>query len=60
LREGEYEIVLDKRTLPEFAFMEKAERASASVKAGRQPEPVTFQFEIRKPQKPVRRVLDKK
>jgi hypothetical protein len=60
LREGEYEIVLDKRTLPEFAFMEKAERASVSVKAGRQPEPVTFQFEIRKPQKSVRRVLDKK
>jgi hypothetical protein len=51
---------LDKKTLPEFAVMDQSEHVSASVKVGRQPEPVNFQFEIRKPQKPVRTVLEKK
>jgi len=60
LREGEYEVVVDKNTLPQFAVMNRIERVSVSVKVGRQPEPVSFQFEIRAPQKPVRRVLDKK
>jgi hypothetical protein len=60
LREGDYELVLDKKTLPEYAVMDKSEHVSVSVKVGRQPEPVNFQFEIRKPQKPVRTVLEKK
>jgi hypothetical protein len=59
LREGDYELVLDKTTLPEFAVMDQAERVSVSVKVGRQPEPVNFPFEVRPPQKPVRNVLDK-
>jgi hypothetical protein len=59
LREGDYELVLDKKTLPEFAGMDQAERVSVSVKVGRQPEPVNFPFEVRLPQKPVRNVLDK-
>ena len=47
-------------TLPEFAVMDQAERVSVSVKIGRQPEPLNFQFEIRLPQKPVRNVLNTK
>ena len=53
LREGEYELVLDKKTLPEFAVMSQVERVPVSVKVGRQPEAVNFQFEIKLPQKPV-------
>ena len=60
LREGNYELVLDKMTLPEFAVMDQSERTSVSLKAGRQPEPVNFRFEVRLPQKPVRNVLDQK
>ena len=60
LREGEYEVLLDTKTLPEYSVMDKPERASVSVKLGRQPEPINFQFEIKRPQKPVRTVLEKK
>jgi hypothetical protein len=60
LREGEYELAVDKTTLPEFAVMDKSDRVSRSVRVGRELEPVTFEFEIRKPQKPVRRVLEQK
>ena len=59
LREGEYEVVLDTKTLPEYSVMDKSERAKVSVKLGRQPEPINFQFEIKRPQKPVRTVLEK-
>jgi hypothetical protein len=59
LREGDYEVVLDKKTLPEFAAMEQAERVSVSLKVGQQPEPINFQFEVKPPEKPVRNVLDK-
>jgi hypothetical protein len=60
LREGEYELAVDRTTLPEFAVMDKSDRVSRSVKVGRELELVNFEFEIRKPQKPVRRVLEQK
>jgi hypothetical protein len=59
LREGNYEVVLDKTTLPEFAVMGQPDRVSVSVQVGRQPEPINFQFEVKLPEKPVRNVLDK-
>jgi hypothetical protein len=59
LRQGEYEIVVDEKTLPEFAVLREHRRVSVSVQAGSEITPVDFQFEIRLPQKPVRTVLQK-
>ena len=57
---GEYELAIDEKTLPEFAVLNKPVRVSVSVQTGEQSAPVNFQFEIRKPEKPVRTVLEKK
>jgi hypothetical protein len=58
LREGEYTLAVDEKTLPEFAEMNQP-RISITVHVGAAPEPVAFGFKINKPEKPVRRVLDK-
>jgi hypothetical protein len=61
MREGSYEIAVDLRTLPEFGLLNTAERISVAVQLdGKAAEPVAFGFEIRKPVKPVRKVLEKK
>jgi hypothetical protein len=58
LREGEYTLAVDEKTLPEFAVMDQP-RISVPVHVGAAPERVAFEFKINKPEKPVRRVLDK-
>jgi hypothetical protein len=60
LREGEYEVAVDKNTLPEYATMDKSEPVSVSVRVGQELQEVNFQFDIRKPQKPIRKVLELK
>jgi hypothetical protein len=60
LRQGEYELAIDRKTLPEFAVLDEPSRVSVSVQAGKQPLTPNFQFQIRKPEKPVRTVLEKK
>ena len=57
LREGAYELLLDLTTLPQYAVMNTPERVQQSVRVGAQTAPVDFAFEIREPEKPVRKVF---
>jgi hypothetical protein len=57
LREGEYALAVDEKTLPEFAVMSQPGRISVPVYVGVAPQPVIFAFKINKPEKPVRKVL---
>jgi hypothetical protein len=59
MHEGEYALAVDEKTLPEFAVMIQPAHISVVVHVGGMPEPVAFSFKINKPQKPVRRVLEK-
>jgi tetratricopeptide (TPR) repeat protein len=59
LREGNYKLSVDTKTLPEYSVLTTPDSFDISVAAGKQPEPVTFAFEIHEPAKPVRKVLDK-
>jgi hypothetical protein len=59
VHEGEYALAVDEKTLPEFAVMSQPDRISVPVHVGGAPEPVTFGFKINKPEKPIRRVLQK-
>jgi hypothetical protein len=60
LRAGNYTFVVDEKTLPEFAVLNQPGSVAVSVQVGVEVPPVTFGFEIHKPEKPVRRVLEKK
>jgi hypothetical protein len=60
LRLGEYEVVIDEKTLPEYAVLKKPARTTVSIEAGKSPAPVHFEFEIHTPVKPVRTVLERK
>ncbi|HEY2014073.1 MAG TPA: hypothetical protein VGH38_11270 [Bryobacteraceae bacterium] len=60
LHEGDYELAIDGRSLPEYAVIRSADRISIHVVSGRQPEPVRFEFELHKPEKTVRKVFEKK
>ena len=57
LREGDYTLAVDERTLPEFAMLNKPDSVSVPVRVGQQPKFVNIQFEVHKPEKPVRKVL---
>lgn len=59
LREGDYELEIDRATLPEHAVLTTPLRVPVSVHAGRELAPAGFRFEIRKPEKPVRKVFAK-
>jgi hypothetical protein len=59
VHEGEYALAVDEKTLPEFAVMSQPDRISVAVHVGGAPEPVAFGFKINKPEKPIRRVLEK-
>jgi hypothetical protein len=60
VREGIYALTVDEKTLPEFASMNRPNSVSVAVHVDGQPQPVIFGFEIHKPEKPVRKVLEKK
>jgi tetratricopeptide (TPR) repeat protein len=57
VREGSYEVVLDERSLPEFAVLTQSGCVPVTASPGRAPDPVTFAFQVRKPEKPVRTVI---
>jgi len=57
LGEGDYSFMVDEKTLPEYAVTIKPDRVAVSVRLGRQPEPITFRFEVHQPEKPVRKVV---
>ncbi len=59
LREGDYELEVDSSTLPQHAAATTPMRVPVSVHAGRTLTPVEFRFEIRRPEKPVRKVFAK-
>jgi hypothetical protein len=57
LREGDYNLALDDKTLPDFAIVDKPDHVSVLVRVGEQPKLVNLQFAVHKPEKPVRKVL---
>jgi len=57
LREGDYSLALDEKSLPEYGVTDKPDGVSVSVRLGQQPQAVNFQFDVHKPTKPVRKVL---
>jgi len=57
LREGDYDLAVDEKSLPEYGVTDKPDRVSVSVRLGQQPKAVNFQFEVHTPAKPVRKVL---
>jgi hypothetical protein len=57
LREGDYDLAVDEKSLPEYGLTDKPDRVSVSVCLGQQPQAVSFQFEVHTPAKPVRKVL---
>jgi hypothetical protein len=60
LPEGDYQVELDVSSLPEHAVLLSAERVPVSVRHGAPPTAVEFKFEIRVPQKPVRKLFERR
>jgi hypothetical protein len=60
VRAGVYMLTVDVKTLPEFGVLTQKDGVSVTIGAAGKTTPVAFDFEIHKPQKPVRNVLDKK
>jgi hypothetical protein len=59
LREGDYNLMLDEKSLPEYGVTAKPDHVSVAVRLGQQPQPIGFRFEVHKPAKPVRNVLER-
>jgi hypothetical protein len=60
LAEGDYELVLDESTLPQYGAMTSASRVPVAVRSAARSEAAVFSFELRVPGKPVRKVFEKK
>jgi len=60
LREGEYQVAADEKTLPQYAVMKGPARVTLSARQGRQTEAVNFEFEVHKPERTVRKIFEKK
>jgi len=54
LREGEYDLTIEPKSLPEFAVLDRT-TAHLSLKRGVQPEEAIFHLEIKVPEMPIRR-----
>jgi hypothetical protein len=59
LREGDYELLLDEQTLPEHSRLKSPNRVPCATRFGRSSVAIQFEFEVRQPEKPVRKVLEK-
>ncbi|HTA67681.1 MAG TPA: hypothetical protein VK776_05365 [Bryobacteraceae bacterium] len=59
LREGEYDVAIDPKSLPEFGLLDRI-AAHVSISRGTPAEELTFHLSIQKPEKPIRRVFEKK
>jgi hypothetical protein len=57
MREGDYTLTLDEKTLPQLAVLRGSETASVAVRIGVQPAMVVLQFETSKPEKTVRQIV---
>jgi len=60
LREGDYVVALEKESLPEFGVMLSPALVPAVVRVGKDLAPFRFEFEIRMPVKPIRKVYETK
>jgi hypothetical protein len=60
VREGDFEVALDPKTLPEDAALNSPAVVPVALRAGAVAQPVDFEFVIHTTQKPIRRVLDRK
>jgi hypothetical protein len=60
LREGDFEVVLDPKTLPENGVLKSAASIPVVFRVGTPLPALLFQFEVVSPQKTIRKVLDKK
>jgi hypothetical protein len=58
VREGEYDLVLDPRSLPEFAVADRA-TIHITVARGTKPEEAIVRLSIERPEKPIRRSFEK-
>ena len=58
LREGEYDVAIDPKSLPEFGLLDQT-AAHVSVNRGAPAPEVVFHLSIQKPEKPIRRVFEK-
>lgn len=58
LPEGEYDVVIDRDSLPEFAVLNRT-TAHVTAKGGSQPEEASFEMSINKPEKPIHRSFEK-
>jgi len=56
VREGDYEVVLDSGSLPQYSEMKTPARKPAAVRIGAETPPLEFGFEVRPPERPVRRI----
>jgi len=57
MRAGTYTLAVDQKTLPEFGVLNQPNTVPVTVQVGVETAPVTFGFEIHKPEKRVRKVL---
>ena len=60
VREGDFEVAIDPRTLPDGAELQSPATLGASVRIGAPLPPVEFAFIVKSPQKSIRIVLDRK
>jgi hypothetical protein len=60
VREGDFEVVLDPKTLPESGVLKSAASIPVVFRVGNPLPALVFQFEVTSQQKTIRKVLDKK
>jgi hypothetical protein len=58
LREGEYDVAIDPKTLPEFGVLDRI-TAHASITGGMPTEELIFHLSVQKPEKPIHRSFEK-
>jgi len=58
LREGEYDLTIEPKSLPEFATVDKT-TAQVSLRGGIQAAEPIFILTVNKPQKPIHRSVEK-
>jgi hypothetical protein len=58
LREGEYDVAIDPKSLPEFGTLDRI-TAHVSLRRGAPAEELAFHLAVQKPEKPIRRTFEK-
>ena len=58
VREGDYAIALDPASVPQDVVVVGPSRVAVSLRRKEEPAPVHFQLEVRRPEKPIRRLFE--